>query len=170
MKFIPSAILRDENLIYATRPHWIVFVPGILYLVIGFAIYLFGATYDPTDQIKFYGFRFYELLALAVAAFGVYYSLMNTMFYFTSEYGITDKRVLMKTGWIARNTIEIFLDKVEAINVDQSVLGRILGYGTLIIIGTGGTQDPYFNVPNPLQFRRLAQRQIDTEMHQYQKK
>jgi len=80
--------------------------------------------------------------------------------YATSEFGITDKRVLIKTGFIQRNSHEILLSKVEAIKVNQGLLGRMLDFGTIALTGTGGTQDPFKNIVKPLEFRKQAQEQI----------
>ena len=59
----------------------------------------------------------------------------------TSEYAITNKRVIIKIGLISRKTLEMNLSKIESVNVDQSIFGRLLGYGAITIIGTGGTRD-----------------------------
>ena len=58
----------------------------------------------------------------------------------TSEFAITNKRVIVKQGLISRQTLELNLQRVESVSVDQSILGRILGYGTITIIGTGGNR------------------------------
>ena len=71
-----------------------------------------------------------------------------------SEFAITDRRVIIKEGIISRRTIEMNLKKIETINVDQSILGRILGYGTITIIGTGGTKEAFPNISRPLKFRK----------------
>ena len=68
---------------------------------------------------------------------------------------------MLKTGWINTNSLELFIDKIEAIYVDQTILGRILNYGTLRIVGTGGTQDPFPFIPSPLAFRKMALEQVD---------
>ncbi len=75
----------------------------------------------------------------------------------TDEYGITNKRVIIKTGLIARDTLEMNLSKIESVNVDQSVLGRILGFGSITIIGTGGTRKTFNRISNPIQFRKNFQ-------------
>lgn len=75
----------------------------------------------------------------------------------TSEFAITNKRLIIKTGLIARRTLEMNLSKIESVNVDQSIMGRILGYGTLRIIGTGGTKEVFRNIKNPLVFRKRFQ-------------
>ncbi len=75
----------------------------------------------------------------------------------TSEFAITNKRVIIKTGFISRNTVEMNLQKIESVNVDQSILGRILGYGDLHLIGTGGTRETFKNIKQPITFRKKFQ-------------
>ena len=79
----------------------------------------------------------------------------------TSEYAITNKRVIIKTGLISRKTLEINLSKIESVNVDQSILGRILGYGAIMVIGTGGTREKFSDIADPMQFRRVFQECVD---------
>lgn len=78
----------------------------------------------------------------------------------TSEFAVTDRRVVIKVGWIQRRTLETMLNKVEGIGVDQSIMGRMLGYGTITVTGTGGTKEPFTNIANPLEFRRQVQAQV----------
>ncbi len=75
----------------------------------------------------------------------------------TYEYAITNRRVIVKTGFISRYTYEMPHTKVESISVNQSILGRIFDYGDLIIIGTGGSREPFSNVAQPLLFRKKFQ-------------
>ena len=75
----------------------------------------------------------------------------------TSEFVITGKCIIIKTGFISRNTLEMNLTKIESVNVDQGILGRILGYGTITIIGTGGTRESFHDISKPLLFRRKFQ-------------
>ncbi|HNQ36857.1 MAG TPA: PH domain-containing protein [Prolixibacteraceae bacterium] len=72
----------------------------------------------------------------------------------TSEFVITNMRVIIKKGWISRYTFEMNLNKIETVNVDQSFWGRIFGFGTITIIGTGGTREEAENISKPLEFRR----------------
>jgi uncharacterized membrane protein YdbT with pleckstrin-like domain len=71
----------------------------------------------------------------------------------TTELAVTDHRVIYKSGLLSRHTIEMNRDKVESVDVDQSLLGRILGYGTVIVRGTGGSLEPIRNIGDPLRFR-----------------
>jgi uncharacterized membrane protein YdbT with pleckstrin-like domain len=76
---------------------------------------------------------------------------------YTDEFAITNKRVIIKTGLISRRTLEMNLSKIESVNVNQSILGRILGYGTITVIGTGGTRESFPKIQKPLEFRKKFQ-------------
>jgi uncharacterized membrane protein YdbT with pleckstrin-like domain len=80
----------------------------------------------------------------------------------TSEFGITNKRVIIKVGFIRRDSLEVLLNKVEGIQVNQGILGRILGFGSIIVSRTGGTKDPFHKIDAPLEFRKRVQEQIAT--------
>jgi len=74
-----------------------------------------------------------------------------------SEFAITNRRVIIKKGFIARDTFEMNLSKIESVNVDQSVMGRILNYGSMTIIGAGGTRETFHKIARPLDFRKAFQ-------------
>jgi len=98
---------------------------------------------------------FWGLVAAALVSY-----IWAQILYSTSEFAVTNKRVVIKVGWLRRRTVETMLSKVEGINVDQSLLGRLLGYGSIIITGTGGTQEPFRNIGSPFEFRRQVQAQV----------
>jgi uncharacterized membrane protein YdbT with pleckstrin-like domain len=75
---------------------------------------------------------------------------------------VTNRRVLIKVGFIRRHSLELLLPKVEGIAVDQGILGRILGYGTIIVTGTGGTKEPFRNIIAPMEFRKMVQQQTSS--------
>lgn len=76
---------------------------------------------------------------------------------YTDEFAITNKRVIIKTGLFSRKTFEMNHTKIESVNVDQGILGRILGYGSIRIVGSGGTKEVFPNIKNPLEFRKKFQ-------------
>jgi uncharacterized membrane protein YdbT with pleckstrin-like domain len=76
---------------------------------------------------------------------------------YTDQFAITNKRVVIKTGLISRKTIELNLNKIESVNVDQTVFGRLFGFGTITIIGIGGTREAFINIRKPLEFRKKFQ-------------
>ena len=73
------------------------------------------------------------------------------------EFVITNKRVVIKTGFIARKTLELNLSKIESVGVDQSIMGRLLGYGSISIVGTGGTNESFHKISDPISFRKKFQ-------------
>lgn len=72
----------------------------------------------------------------------------------TDEFVITNKRVIMKTGLVSRKIFEMTVSHIESVNVDQTILGRLFSYGTVIIVGSGGTRESFPDIANPIQFRR----------------
>lgn len=79
----------------------------------------------------------------------------------TSEFVVTNKRVAMKTGLINRISFENLLTKVEGVALEQSLLGRIMGYGTVIITGTGGAATRFPYIADAFEFRRAIQNQLE---------
>lgn len=78
----------------------------------------------------------------------------------SSEFAITSRRIVIKTGLIRRRTVELNIHQVESVNVDQSVLGRLLNYGRVTIVGSGGTKEVFAYIERPLEFRRAYQHQL----------
>ncbi len=73
--------------------------------------------------------------------------------YLTNELALTNKRVVARFGIVSLSTLEIRLEKIESVSVQQSLFGRLFGYGSVIVRGTGGSQDPMPNIPDPVKFR-----------------
>lgn len=94
------------------------------------------------------------IILLPLVGIGVLCWTWAFIIYATTELAVTDKRVIAKTGLVQRRTIEMFLEKVESVQVDQSVLGRIFNYGSVTISGTGTHNAPFKNISDPLVFRR----------------
>lgn len=167
MSYIQNNLLTDEKILLLSRPHWVIFTGPIIAALLALLFLIFGRDFFLTDGVIF-GYRTYDLAALACAIFSAYYFLSSWITYVTSEFGVTNKRVLMKTGFIRRDSLELFLEKIEAIHVDQPIPGRILNYGSIIVIGTGGTRDPFYYIPDPIGFRKIVQQQIDLVDQKYQ--
>ncbi|MCH9770763.1 MAG: PH domain-containing protein [Gammaproteobacteria bacterium] len=164
MRYINSTLLKDEQLIYLCRPHWIIFGWAVAMWLLAILVMAYGPQFQAIG-LRLFGFKVYHIIALGAALIGVYWFITSYITFKTSEYAITDKRVLIKVGWISRDAFELFLDKVEGLRVGQPILGRLLDYGTLIIIGTGGTQDAFPYVPAPLKFRKILQQRLELYEH-----
>lgn len=162
MSFISSNLLKGEKLIYLTRIHWIIFGIPVAFFVAVIVLSALSPKLFP-GYIPFTNMRLGNIVVLICLAATIFSGITTFIRYATSEYGVTNRRLVMKVGWISRDSLELFVDKLEAIYVDQSILGRILNYGTLRVVGTGGTEDPFFYVPQPLNFRKVALEQISQE-------
>ena len=101
----------------------------------------------------------WHLIALGVVltpvfGLGLVFLAMAYVRYKSTELAVTTKRVIVKHGFIRRQTVEINLNKVESIQVDQGVLGRLFNFGTLVISGTGTSHAPIAGISEPMGFRR----------------
>lgn len=94
-----------------------------------------------------------SIICLPISALLLLYAWLKIR---TTEMGITSKRIIRKSGLIVRNTDEIRLSKVESVSVKQGLLGRIFGYGDVIISGSGGNDAVMKGVRDPLVFRRAV--------------
>jgi uncharacterized membrane protein YdbT with pleckstrin-like domain len=93
-------------------------------------------------------------LLLLVVVVGLVFLAIAWIRYRTTEFAVTDRRIIAKSGLISRRTAEMFLDKVESLNVDQTVAGRLFDYGTVTVRGTGATLEPFRSISAPLELRK----------------
>lgn len=163
MSYVESHLVPGESVIYQTRLHWIVMVShvvlGCLLLCLpgAFLIY-YGVSQTGIETRTLHTM---ESGGIALLVCGVLVIMMGMARRNATEMALTNRRVLIKTGLIGRKTIELLLNKVESIEVSETVLGRMLGYGTIVVIGTGGTPEPFDKVAHPLEFRSCVQQQIE---------
>jgi uncharacterized membrane protein YdbT with pleckstrin-like domain len=150
MSYLDDHLLAGERIIYRAQLHWIIFAASIGLVLLGAALAIILWIYQPE----------YWYLGLALAGIGLLVAIGPAIRYISSEFAVTDKRVLGKVGFIERESDETLLSKVEAIGVDQGIMGRLLGFGTVTITGTGGTQEAFAMISQPLEFRRQIQTQV----------
>jgi uncharacterized membrane protein YdbT with pleckstrin-like domain len=156
MSYVDDHLLPGERVVYRARLHWIAFRWSILLLVLAVVVGIAGqlVSTDPAaDQWKLW-------IPAALAALAAIFALGPWVKRASSEFAVTDKRVLVKVGLVQRDSLETLLSKIEAIGVDQTLLGRMLGFGTITIVGTGGTRETFDRIASPLEFRRQVQAQI----------
>lgn len=150
MSYVESNLMSGETIVYQAKIHWAIFLNGTALGTIGFLVLVGDERRDGSDVVG-YVFLFFAFFSL----FKAFITKIST------ELVVTSKRVIAKVGLIRRNTIELNHSKVESFNVDQSVIGRILGYGTIVVCGTGGGKNGIPNIDSPLDFRRNAMETID---------
>jgi uncharacterized membrane protein YdbT with pleckstrin-like domain len=153
MGYIENNLMNDEELVHMTRLHPIILIgPAMLASFLSGTLAIFRD--EPIVAIP---------LAITLLFVGI--RLTNRIVKFvTTEFGITSKRVLGKTGFIKRQATDIVLLKVEAVRLNQNILGRLLNYGTIEVTGSGGTEEKLTFIPDPLKFRNEIQEQLSGEL------
>jgi uncharacterized membrane protein YdbT with pleckstrin-like domain len=142
MSYVESNLLPNEQITYRARLHPVIYALPVLVFVVALLAALGGGGWIAGGAIGVIGFVLFLPPWIRSAS---------------SEFAITNKRVLIKVGLIRRHSLELLLQKVEGIGVDQGILGRILGFGTITVSGVGGTKEAFRMISNPLEFRRQVQ-------------
>ncbi|MGA2427842.1 MAG: PH domain-containing protein [Candidatus Acidiferrum sp.] len=168
MSYVENSLVPGETLLYETRHHWLVLL-GPLLISVAFAALgvgclaelvaakegqgmLVGASEMEVHATEFGGVLLI-VVAIAVFAFGL--AKRNA-----TEMAVTNRRVLIKTGLGNRRTLDLMLSRVESIAVEETFWGRMLGFGSVILHGTGGTPESFVMIAHPQEFRRYVQEQI----------
>lgn len=152
MSYVQKILQPDEKIVYSAPIHWIVYLRSIVFLVFGCATLVwFLIQRSPEGLTLFSGTVLGAgCLLIVFAGFDFLRALIERH---GTELVITTRRVIAKTGLIQRHTWEINAAKVEGVEVAQSILGRILDYGTVTVKGTGGGTAPIRNIDDPVAFR-----------------
>jgi len=147
-RYIDEILQPGEKVLYSTNAHWIFYLPAIGAGIV--AIFFLVAS-------RFFveGSLTLACLALAaIAALFALYQMLTAWFHrWTTETDVTNLRVVHKTGFITRKTFEMSLDKIESVDVDQSILGRFLNYGDVTVRGVGEGAQKIATIASPLEFR-----------------
>jgi len=149
MGYVEKVLLPGERVIYTTGLHWLVYGRAIFFLTVAVLLALFSIANSSLSPYAEGGLALAALFALL----GLVSFIAAAIRRASTELAVTDQRVILKRGVIARHTIEMNRSKVESVDVDQSVLGRIFGYGTVLVRGTGGSLEPMQTISDPLRFR-----------------
>ncbi len=156
MSYVEHVIQPGETLVYRAPLHWIVYVPSVVLAALGVAIVGYGSIRAPDAGAGSWQGVLHATI-LAVGLFVLLAAAISLIVAFirrhTTEIAVTSRRAIYKTGVVRRITSEISVDKIETVLVDQSILGRMLNFGTIVIRGTGGGLEPVRNIGDPLTFR-----------------
>jgi uncharacterized membrane protein YdbT with pleckstrin-like domain len=148
MRYIHQILQPGERLVHTATVHWIVYVPGIAILVLALLAAVW-AGHMPSDWARLVVAGLAALLALA----GIVLVVIGWLKRFSTEIDVTDRRIVYKRGLFRRHTVEMNMDKVATVDVDQSILGRILDYGDVTVQGTGFALERVPLIQAPLAFR-----------------
>ncbi|MGB2589534.1 MAG: PH domain-containing protein [Candidatus Acidiferrum sp.] len=161
MSYIEKHLIPGETLQYQTKLHWIVMLGHAALSVFFITAAVALAVYSWNERRA--GHPHSNVLVwLALAAFlaGLILFGIGQIKREATVMALTNKRIIVKTGLATRRTVELLLTKIESVVVEEPAMGRVLGYGTVIIRGTGGTPETFDNIAHPLEFRAQVQNQI----------
>jgi len=166
VSYAEKHLIAGEQVQYETKLHWIVMLGHVVIaaileaLAVGLVIAAHsnwqGAEIAPPPNVMYIG-------AAVCFVLGAIFFIIGIVRRGATEMAVTNKRVIVKTGLANRRTIELLLPRIESIAVEEPAMGRMLGYGTVIVRGTGGTPEVFPQIAHPLQFREQVQRQIAGE-------
>ncbi len=147
-RYIDEILQPGEKVLYSTNAHWMFYLPAIAAWVVVLILLILSrmTTVDGLVLLCLAG-------AAAVALAAVYWTVIAWFHRWTTETDVTNFRVVHKTGFIKRRTFEMSLDKVESVDVNQSIMGRILNYGDVTIRGVGEGIETIRTIAAPLAFR-----------------
>ena len=152
MSYIDRNLLEGEQIVFRTRLHWLLFTGPVL-LALLVCLPLAALVLRSS----------WGALAWVPAALGALAVLTAYIRRASSDFAVTNKRVMMKVGVLRTRSTELLLGKIEAISVDQGLVGRLLGYGDIVLTGSGGTREPFAGIQSPLEFRRAVQSVTDAQ-------
>jgi len=151
MTYVEKVLQPGETLRFVTRLHWVVYLTGAILILIGAVLAIILWILFPDSNG---GVGVPSLIVFVIGAVLGILSLLGAWFRrWTTEFAVTDRRIIYKRGFISRRTIEMNMNKVETVDVVQSVTGRLMNYGNIVVRGTGSTFEPMRMISRPLEFR-----------------
>lgn len=154
----------QERLLFHTRRHWLPCAPGLIVLsLLGIATAVLLGLYARAPVGRLFAEQTVAAAVLAglLALVVVVPWLVLRFMVRTHEYGVTDRRVIARMGWIAKRTVDLNVAKVETMVVEQGALGRMFGYGDVKVVGTGGTAEMFHGMRDPIGFRKAVNASAD---------
>ena len=152
MSYLDRSLLEGERVVYRTRLHWLMILTPVFFAAIvtaPIAWFLSTGTWSN-----------YAWIPVAIWLLVLVAAVIKRQ---SSDFAVTNKRVMMKVGVFSSRSVELLLNKIEAIAVNQSLAGRMFGYGDIEVTGSGGTKEEFANIQAPLQFRRAVQSVTDAQ-------
>ena len=147
-RYIDEILQPGEKVLYSTNAHWMFYLPSMAAWLVAVVLFILARATTIEGLILLC-----LTLSAVVALVALYWTARAWFHRWTTETDVTNMRVVHKTGFIKRRTFEMALDKIESVDVNQSILGRILNYGDVTIMGVGEGRETIRTIAAPLQFR-----------------
>lgn len=171
MSYVQENLMPNEEVLFTAHIHPAIFLPSIVTFLITLLFFVLGLSgvaagnpsSKPSDAAELGG------VLLCVSGFLLIYSvllgLQSLILILTTEFAITNRRVVAKTGFIRRHTLEMLLAKIESVSVNQNITGRLLNFGTVTVTGTGGTKESFRAIVDPVGVRKKINQIIENHLH-----
>ena len=179
MSYVKDNLMAGEKVLFTARIHYAVFLPSIVAFLITIASFTYGFSNaaiigesgSPSPEATASNFAGTMILFISGIMFlgSIWLVIEALIIITTTEFAVTNRRLIAKKGFIRRHTLEMLLSKIESVSVDQDVLGRILNVGTVTVTGTGGTQGSFRAIIDPIGVRKKINRIIEGYMRYQQK-
>ena len=174
MSYVKDNLMPNEKILFTAKVNPAIALPlafavFLTCIFLGFLWYLLtNIQPDPisgTFLKSFYTIIF--LFSTVLLLFAMLGSIIRTIVtLFTTEFAVTNRRVIAKTGFIKRRSLELFLEKVESITIRQDLMGRLFNFGVVTVTGTGGTKESFRGIVDPLAIRRKINQVVETYVRQ----
>jgi uncharacterized membrane protein YdbT with pleckstrin-like domain len=148
-RYIDEILQPGEKVLYSTNAHWIFYLPAIVAWIVALALLILSSMAAAVPSLILTAWAG----AAVIAVVAIYFTIKGWFHRLSTETDVTDRRVVHKTGFINRRTFEMSLDKIESVDVNQSIMGRILNYGDVTILGVGEGKQKIATIASPLAFR-----------------
>ncbi|HMK69243.1 MAG TPA: PH domain-containing protein [Stellaceae bacterium] len=147
MSYIDQVLQPGEQIVHRAKLHWFIYLHALATTALAAALLIAG---------NYFGDRIAYVPGVLVGIVALYAWLGAWIRRSTTELAVTNRRIIIKRGWISRRTIEMNMDKVESVDVLQSLMGRIFDYGDIVVRGTGSGLEPLRTVGSPLKLRSFV--------------
>ena len=165
MSYVNDNLMPNEKVLFSARIHPAIFLPAVISFLFTILLFIFafssagqaGSTTTSPSAIPGVFLCFSGLLFI----YSIVMVLQAIIIISTTEFAVTNRRVVAKTGFIRRHTLEMLLTKIESVAVNQNILGRILNFGVVTVTGTGGTKESFRAIGQPFAVRKMISQIIE---------
>jgi uncharacterized membrane protein YdbT with pleckstrin-like domain len=168
MSYVNDNLMPNEKVLFSAKVHPAIFLPAVISVLLCLAVGLFAFNLEVQPgpvgsslsvSSLFSGMAF--LIAGLLFIYSIVLGLQAIIVISTTEFAVTNRRVIAKTGFIRRHALEMLLTKIESVAVNQSSLGRLLNFGVVTVTGTGGTKESFRAIGQPFVVRKKINQTIE---------
>jgi uncharacterized membrane protein YdbT with pleckstrin-like domain len=170
MNYIDNNLLPDEHIIFRTKKHFIIFLVPFIFMLLAIFFSTDNAltvAMNNTFSTITHNIPLLNMIpripALIFTVAMLFSALQQWIMYMTSDYVVTNKRVIMREGLLVRRTSDLRLSTISSVNTDQGVLGQMLNFGNISINGFGGQKDDFIQIAAPIAFQKSVHVQLDSK-------